>query len=154
MPLLMKPGLSFMQKKISLIVDTNWWISLILSKYKSPFIDLLLQEDILIFRSQELTEEIAHTLTNPKFKKIITEEVFDYFFQKYEACTLMQISKSVVDICRDPKDNFLLALAKDTKANFLITGDKDLLVLDKFEETIICTLKDFFQNHLLNFKNL
>lgn len=32
--------------------------------------------------------------------------------------------KSKVDICRDPNDNFLLALSKDGRANFLITGTK------------------------------
>ena len=40
--------------------------------------------------------------------------------------------QSVVTVCRDPKDNYLLALAKDAKADFLITGDQDLLVLKIF----------------------
>jgi hypothetical protein len=34
---------------------------------------------------------------------------------------------SRVTVCRDLKDNYLLALARDSNANFLITGDKDLL---------------------------
>lgn len=37
----------------------------------------------------------------------------------------------IVAICRDPNDNFLLALAKDGKADYLLTGDKDLLELQK-----------------------
>ncbi len=37
--------------------------------------------------------------------------------------------ESIITICRDPKDNFLLALAKDGKANYLLKGDKDLLEL-------------------------
>lgn len=51
--------------------------------------------------------------------------------------------KSVVDICRDPKDNFLLALAKDGKANILLSGDNDLLTLGKFGKTNILTISDF-----------
>ena len=49
-----------------------------------------------------------------------------------------------VDICRDSDDNFLLALAKDGKANFLITGDKDFLALKLFEKTKIISLTNFF----------
>ncbi|MBU1820688.1 MAG: putative toxin-antitoxin system toxin component, PIN family, partial [Bacteroidetes bacterium] len=50
---------------------------------------------------------------------------------------------SSVDICRDPKDNFLLALAKDGNATHLITGDKDLLVLKTMGETQILTIAEY-----------
>jgi putative PIN family toxin of toxin-antitoxin system len=39
---------------------------------------------------------------------------------------------SNADACRDAKDNFLLSLAIDSKATYLITGDKDLLVLKTY----------------------
>lgn len=41
------------------------------------------------------------------------------------------------NICRDPKDDFLLGLIRVSKANYLITGDQDLLVLNPFEGTEI-----------------
>ena len=50
---------------------------------------------------------------------------------------------SEVVVCRDYKDNFLLALAKDAKADFILTGDNDLLVLNPFEETSIITINTF-----------
>jgi predicted nucleic acid-binding protein len=50
-----------------------------------------------------------------------------------------------VDVCRDPKDNFLLSLSIDGNAGFLLTGDKDLLELAKFGETEIITISDFLQ---------
>ncbi len=50
---------------------------------------------------------------------------------------------SDITICRDPKDNYLLSLAKDGKADYLVTGDQDLLILEKFEHTSICTLNQF-----------
>lgn len=50
---------------------------------------------------------------------------------------------SVVHECRDEKDNFLLSLAKDGKADFLISGDLDLISLRKFERTEILTIADF-----------
>ncbi|WP_083596607.1 putative toxin-antitoxin system toxin component, PIN family [Cnuella takakiae] len=47
---------------------------------------------------------------------------------------------SEVDACRDPKDNFLLSLAQDGKATHLLTGDKDLLELQKHGRTKILTI--------------
>lgn len=55
---------------------------------------------------------------------------------------LMEV-KSIVTVCRDPKDNFLLALSKDGKADYLLTGDKDLLDLIKFGKTQIKTITAF-----------
>jgi len=51
---------------------------------------------------------------------------------------------SEVSICRDPKDNFLLALAIDSKADFLVTGDQDLLSLKNIENTGIITLNQLY----------
>lgn len=45
--------------------------------------------------------------------------------------------KSQTTGCRDEKDNFLLALAIDSKADFLLTGDKDLLEIKKIGKTRI-----------------
>lgn len=41
------------------------------------------------------------------------------------------------NICRDVKDNFLLGLIRASQANFLVTGDQDLLELNPFEGTEI-----------------
>ncbi|MDR2683088.1 MAG: putative toxin-antitoxin system toxin component, PIN family [Dysgonamonadaceae bacterium] len=53
----------------------------------------------------------------------------------------------IVDVqttrCRDPKDNFLLSLAQTVQADFLITGDNDLLVLKHHLGTVIISFNDF-----------
>jgi putative PIN family toxin of toxin-antitoxin system len=54
----------------------------------------------------------------------------------------IQINK-IEPVCRDPKDDFLLALSKEGKADFLITGDKDLLELETYGRTEILSLKKF-----------
>lgn len=45
---------------------------------------------------------------------------------------LIKINSSI-NICRDYKDNFLLNLAVDAKADYLVTGDEDLLSLGEIE---------------------
>ena len=54
--------------------------------------------------------------------------------------------QSIVTICRDPKDNFLLALAKDSKADYLLTGDNDLLDIKNFGKTKIITRNNFLMS--------
>ena len=51
--------------------------------------------------------------------------------------------KKHFDDCRDPKDNFLLDLSVAGKANYLITGDEDLLVLNPYRNTKIVNYRDF-----------
>jgi predicted nucleic acid-binding protein len=50
---------------------------------------------------------------------------------------------STVNTCRDPKDNFLLALSQDGKATHLLTGDNDLLDLKKHGRTKILTITQY-----------
>ena len=53
------------------------------------------------------------------------------------------IPKQKVTLCRDPKDNQFLELCQAASADYLITGDKDLLVLKKFRQTQIFSPKQF-----------
>jgi putative PIN family toxin of toxin-antitoxin system len=50
---------------------------------------------------------------------------------------------SKTEVCKDPKDNFLLSLSMDGNADILLTGDNDLLILKKFRKTKILTISDF-----------
>jgi putative PIN family toxin of toxin-antitoxin system len=126
-----------------IIFDTNLWISYLISN-RLIKIDLLLEQGkIRLLFSEESLQEFIEVATRPKFKKYFSEEdiralldLFDYFGEVVEV-------NSSVEICRDPKDNFLLALAKDSQADYLITGDKDLLEIKQFESTQIITFSDF-----------
>ena len=66
-------------------------------------------------------------------------------FSAFEPYIDLIAVKSIVNVCRDIKDNFLLALAKDGKADYLLTGDQDLLVIKKFGKTKITTIASFIE---------
>ena len=53
-----------------------------------------------------------------------------------------------VKACSDPKDDKFLELAVNGKAEYLITGDKDLLVLHPFNDTKIISTKEFIDTLL------
>ena len=52
-----------------------------------------------------------------------------------------------VEICRDPDDNKFLECAKDSHALYIVSGDKDLLIIEKFENVQIVTEKDFCEKY-------
>ena len=48
-----------------------------------------------------------------------------------------------IELCRDPKDDFLLEIASAGDADYLVTGDEDLLVLGAIRRTRIIRLAEF-----------
>jgi len=132
-----------MPKKI--IIDTNWWISFILSKYLEGLPDFFFSERFDFYFSSELLQEVNNTLEYSRSIKRINEINLQTYIDFVEESSVIIDSTSVVTICRDKKDNFLLALAKDAGADFLITRDPDLLILKKFDNTSIVTLQQFLE---------
>ena len=130
-------------KNRRVILDTNLWISFLISKRQKE-LDILLESGaVTLIFSQELFEEFLEVSERPKFKR---------FFKKSDIKTLpIQIEtfgelirvESKINECRDPKDKFLLSLSVDGKADFLVTGDSDLLVLGKIEKTKIVSWAEF-----------
>lgn len=127
-----------------IIIDTNWWISFIVSK-RSVGLPAFFFGDILFCFSKELIVEIRDTLQHEHLAKRVNQinlQAFVYFEKNIARVFTV---KNDVTICRDKKDNFLLALARDAKANYLISGDEDLLTLKKYETTLIITLPQFIE---------
>ena len=52
-----------------------------------------------------------------------------------------------VEICRDPDDNKFLECAKDSHALYIVSGDKNLLVIEEYENIQIMTAKDFYEKY-------
>jgi predicted nucleic acid-binding protein len=50
---------------------------------------------------------------------------------------------SIVPICRDSDDDLILACAGDAVADYVVTGDEDLLVLKNYEDISILNPREF-----------
>ena len=83
----------------------------------------------------------------PRFRKYFPIADVQTLLEKLQARSTTIKVTSEIEICRDPEDNFLLALAKDSDAEFLLTGDNDLLVMGSFGNTKIITFIDFMKVH-------
>lgn len=132
------------ESRIRVIIDTNWWVSIALSKMRHEIINqVILNDSFELYASRELDIEVMDMINKSHLKKLFRLNHYFEFLYYYAESTILFPITSKVTICRDPDDNYLLALAKDAKANFLITGDKDLLSLKQFEQTLIVSLPEF-----------
>jgi putative PIN family toxin of toxin-antitoxin system len=104
---------------------------------------LLVSDEVVLLFSKELFDELAPTAKRRKFHRYFdTSHVDDLIEVLIEVGVIVEV-QSVIEICRDPKDNFLLALAKDGLADYLITGDYGLLDVKKLGKTKIVKLSEF-----------
>lgn len=129
--------------KIKLIIDTNLWVSYLINRLKGNLSHILLDQRFDIITSTQLSHELEETLNNKDLSKYIQENTRIEFLKSFSLATIETNVNSDVKVCRDPKDDFLLSLALDAKADYLITGDKDLLVLVRFNRTSIISLREF-----------
>jgi len=130
-------------KPLKLIVDTNIWVSFIISNKQNLLDPLLFSNKARLLFSKELIAEIQQTIVKPKLKKYFGTNAIEEMLSTFEPFIDFIEVKSIVTVCRDTKDNFLLALAKDGHADYLLTGDKDLLELKKFGSTKIKSIVSF-----------
>jgi len=133
-------------KSLRLVIDTNLWISFIISNKINQLDSILLAKNTRLLFSRELVEELQATISKPKLQKYFSENTLEEMLTVFEPYIDFITVKSKVIICRDPNDNFLLSLAKDGKADYLLTGDNDLLDIGKYEETIIIKISEFLEN--------
>jgi len=108
---------------------------------------LIFSERIVLLFSDELMTEFIDVTSREKLKPHFTKEDIASLIDLIEEYGEIVKVKTKVNICRDKEDNFLLSLAKEGKADYLITGDRDLLVLDKFEKTKITSLTSFHEKY-------
>jgi putative PIN family toxin of toxin-antitoxin system len=133
-------------KKLRVILDTNWYISATINRNsRRRLYSLLTNNDIIILFSDELMREYNRVILRDKFKRIVRSDQISRFISLViSKLEIVEITSQIAG-SRDPNDNYLLSLAADGHADYIVTGDSDLLVLRKTGQTQIVTLSDFMQ---------
>lgn len=125
------------------IIDTNIWISFLIGKTFTELKLLIVDRTIEIVWCTQLRDEIQQVTQRPKLQKYFPAAKVQDLLEFLDVISLSVEIQSTVKICRDEKDNFLLALSQDSNADYLITGDADLLVLARFGTTEILQYQEF-----------
>ena len=136
-----------MQSKVSrIIIDTNLWISFLITKDFTKLDEIIFSRNGILVFSQELLDEFLEVARRPKFRRFFSAADVEEILETIGEYADFVKVQTKIEVCRDPKDNFLLSLSVDGNADFLLTGDKDLLDMTKFGETAIVTISNFLQD--------
>ena len=126
------------------VLDTNAIVSALLFNESAPGRALINALDTgAILVSATLAQELQDVLNRPRFDRYVTREERDEFLMAFmREAELVEITETVA-ACRDPKDNQILELAVSGNADYIVTGDDDLLVLNPFRDIAIIAPADF-----------
>jgi len=130
-------------KSVKVIFDTNVWISFLIGKRLSSIKNHIVNGSILIIITDQLLEEIKLVTNRKKLKKYFEEQDVNELIELLEIIAVKIKIKQKFILNRDPKDNFLFDLIYASKADFLVTGDKDVLEHHPFKTAQILTPADF-----------
>jgi putative PIN family toxin of toxin-antitoxin system len=126
------------RKRVTLVVDVNVLVSMLINHDVAGIKWLFNKQTFRVMISSGLLGELEEVLMRPQFRRYLTVAEAERAVRRIEnRSVLVETAFQVRPISRDPKDDYLLALAKKGKADFLITGDEDLLVLKKHGKTRI-----------------
>lgn len=128
---------------MKVVIDTNIWVSYLLGSLLQGIDEKILSKEIKVVVSDEMLKEMSEVSSRPKFKNIFTAKRIKELFSLIDSYAIVVSPSRKVNVCRDGKDNFLLEVALEGEADYLVTGDEDLLVLDPFHNTKIVKPKDF-----------
>ena len=93
--------------------------------------------------SEATSNELATVLLRPKFARYITTDDVSGLLARIRQITETVPILHTITACRDPKDDMFLELAVNGGADYLISGDADLLTLQPFRGVSILSPKDF-----------
>ena len=130
------------QKTSKVIFDTNLWISFLIGKELQFLRGLLENEKIQLVITDQLLDELTLVVNRPKLKRYFDKEKVKELISFLKIISLNFTVNKIESVCRDPKDDFLLALSKVSKADFLVTGDKDLLIIGVYGKTKIISVAE------------
>ena len=130
---------------MKLVLDTNIFISSFFwggnpRKIMTRIID---GKDSLII-SEEILQEVFFVISRPKFN-INHHQVIHFINSIEEIAHHVTISGTVKGVCRDSDDNKILECATLGNADFIISGDSDLLSLKEFQDIPIIKASEYIE---------
>ena len=127
-----------------IVIDTNVLISALLNPHGTPrqVFDTVIEFCILL-QSEPCLTELETRLAKRKFQKYLSTLDRSMFMTLLRNNSQLITVKHSTEICSDPDDNKFLELSVSGQAKYLITGDKDLLIIREYEGIKILTASQF-----------
>src|SRR5215813_11652331 len=128
---------------MNLLVDTNVVVSAMIRDGLPRRIieEIVGHDDWFWIVTSDIEREYREVLARPKFK--IPPDIQQSFSNLIEIVTIRVQPLTPPPFSRDPKDEIFIGAALATDADYLITGDRDLLDLERLSSTQILNPAEF-----------
>jgi uncharacterized protein len=134
------------KKRLTVVLDTNILVSALFFQGELARIVTLWKSGSIqpVFTKETFAEfrEILHypkfSLREDEMRTILEDEVLPFF----EA---IEVEDKIGRTCRDSQDDKIIACAVAAQADYIVSGDKDLLVLKKYGQIKIISASEFLK---------
>ena len=128
------------------VLDTNTVISsLLFSGTASRLVPLWQSRKITVLVSKEIVEEYLRVLAYPKFhlgdqeiRRLLEGDLLPFV-------KTIRVRRRLAVVKRDPEDNKCIECAVAGRAQYLVTGDRDLRELGSYGGVLILTVAEFLE---------
>lgn len=120
---------------IRVVADANVLISAALGRSAAApsalVLEATLDQRLELVSSPRLLQEIASVLGRPRLRRYLSLEESERFVADLASQTTLvaDAAEPFEQLCRDPADDYLIALAVVAEVEAIVTGDLDLLEL-------------------------
>ena len=132
---------------MNIVIDTNILVSAVFfGGFPGRIVKAVTEGKLDTFVSKLISEEYREIVEGFKEKNSgkFNENLFENFLKTAKSVK----PRKKIQICRDPDDDKFIECAVCAKAFYIVSGDKDLLVLERYGDVEIITAKDFCEKHL------
>jgi uncharacterized protein len=127
------------------VVDTNVFVSAALKDKSFPALALhVVGQRGTLLKSAATERQLFEVLARPQLAALIDRASIDHINKLMAAAEPVTITDRIV-ACRDATDDKFLELAVNGKADVIVSGDADLLVLNPFRDIPIVMPATFVQ---------
>lgn len=127
---------------MTVVLDTNVFVAALVARGLCHEVVQRCFRAHAVVSSAPLLDELEATLRD---KFAITPQVKGFFRQLRHQVRLVEALPLPTPVCRDPDDDVVLATAAAAKADAIVTGDRDLLVLEAYQDVRILSPRQFLE---------
>jgi putative PIN family toxin of toxin-antitoxin system len=132
---------------LRIVFDVNVLVSSLITRGKPRELWFKARrKSFTLILSREIISEFVKVMNREKFSRYVSEEDMKVFLQAlYEIALFVKIKSRFKIIKEDPNDDTILRTAYDSKADYIVSGDKHLLLLQEFKGIRIVTVNEMLK---------
>jgi hypothetical protein len=133
---------------LNVVLDTNVLVSGVITQNSSPqkVLDAWVEGRFNLVTSLVLINEFTHVLQYPRIAgrlQLSSDELDQLLVALLSQAHIVPGNLELPGVTRDPQDDPVVACAVEGKADLIVSGDQDLLILGTYHEVQILTPRQF-----------